>query len=451
MGKWNGNKFYKVRVSGPMDKNHIIRACAQKRMQPVCDHHAYRDAYCFDSRKNLHFSHPHHDRHLRWPVSKARGIFWYTGRHGHGSLLNTGRTHRWRNGNDRNGFTMCTPKKGGGAMRSSFRVINRGISHFAQWCSSGGSKIVAGDFNGDGKGDVACTGVRGWRTIPTAFGDGNGGYRVTNHHVPNFPQWASSGGAQMVAGDFNGDGKTDLALMGPRGWATSPIAFSNGNGQYRVTNHRVAHMASWATTPGVKFLAADFNGDGKCDIALAGGRGWATLPVGFSNGHGSFSVRNNRIAHMASWCASGGAKIVAGDFNGDRKADVACTGVRGWRTIPTAFGNGAGSFHVTNRRVHNFPQWATSGGAQMVAGDFNGDGKDDLALDGPRGWGTTPIAYSTSGGNYKVTNNRISHFAGWAATPGAKLLAGKFNKDNKADVALAGGRGWRSLPTAITK
>merc|ERR1711918_325705 len=114
-------------------------------------------------------------------------------------------------------------------------------------------------------------------------------------------------------------------------------------------------MAGWATTSGAKFLAGDFNKDGKDDIALAGRRGWRTLPIGFSNGKGSFSVTNHVISNFASWSATAGAKVVVGDFNGDGRADVAATGVRGWRTIPTAFGLGNGRFRVTNHRVGNFP------------------------------------------------------------------------------------------------
>merc|ERR1712196_71491 len=108
---------------------------------------------------------------------------------------------------------------------------------------------------------------------------------------------------------------------------------------------------------------------------------------------------------------------------------------------------------ATRRRTWHVPVCVAGGQSprHSATGDFDGDGKDDIALDGPRGWATTPIAYSKGNGSYKVSNNRITHFASWASTPGAKLLAGKFNKDKKVDIALAGGRGWRTLPTAITK
>ena len=73
----------------------------------MCDHNAYRDSYCYNSGKNLHFSYPAHDRRLGVPVSKMKGAFFYTGRHGRGSLMNTGSSHRWMNNNDRNKDTMC--------------------------------------------------------------------------------------------------------------------------------------------------------------------------------------------------------------------------------------------------------------------------------------------------------------------------------------------------------
>merc|ERR1712227_1196796 len=127
-------------------------------------------------------------------------------------------------------------------------------------------------------------------------------------------------------------------MGGPRGWRTLPVAFGRGNGQFYVTNHGIAHFASWATAPGAKFVAADFNGDGKTDTSLVGGRGWRTIPVAFSNGKGGFGVTNQGLRNFPQWAATAGAQCAAGDFNGDKKADIACVGPRGWRTLPIAFG-----------------------------------------------------------------------------------------------------------------
>lgn len=329
-------------------------------------------------------------------------------------------------------------------------VANNAITNFGAWASAPGAQAIVGDFNGDGLSDVLLTGVAGWSTIPVAFSNGDGTFTVTNSGVPNFPQWASSPGVKILAGDFNGDGKTDLALTGVSGWTTLPVATSNGNGTFTVTNNAVGSFAGWAASAGAKALVGDFNGDGKADIALTGVSGWTTLPVAFSTGAGTFNVTNNPIANFAAWAAVAGAKPLVGDFNGDGKSDIALTGVAGWTTLPVAFSSGNGSFNVTNEGVLNFAGWASTANATPLVGDFNGDGKSDIALTGPAGWTSVPVAFSNADGTFQITNLPISNFAAWASSPNAKPLAGDFNGDGVTDLALTGTVGWTTLPVAFS-
>merc|ERR1712093_56236 len=130
---YKGTKFYKVQVSGIMNAANIRRACQKNKMRPVCDHNAYRDSYCYNSGRNLHFSYPTHDRQLGVNPAIMRGIFFYTGRHHLGSLLNTGSSHRWRNNNDRNQLTMCAKGGAGWCRRGdgsggSERRVKSGVS-----------------------------------------------------------------------------------------------------------------------------------------------------------------------------------------------------------------------------------------------------------------------------------------------------------------------------------
>src|SRR5947209_2269958 len=84
--------------------------------------------------------------------------------------------------------------------------------------------------------------------------------------------------------------RSDIALVGGAGWGSIPVACSNGNGTFNVTNDAVPSFPVWAATPGVEALTGDFNGDGRTDIALVGGAGWASIPVAFSLGSGAFNV-----------------------------------------------------------------------------------------------------------------------------------------------------------------
>jgi hypothetical protein len=87
---------------------------------------------------------------------------------------------------------------------------------------------------------------------------GKGTFTVTNLPISNFAGWTATANATPLAADFNADGKTDVAVTG------------------------AADFAGWAALSNVRHLIGDFNGDGKADIALTGHAGWTTLPVAFS-------------------------------------------------------------------------------------------------------------------------------------------------------------------------
>jgi hypothetical protein len=168
-------------------------------------------------------------------------------------------------------------------------------------------------------------------------------------------------GVAVSGGDFDGDGKFDLAVTGSQYFSTVPVARSNGDGSFRASNSVTADFSGWASSAGVKVVTDDFNGDGRADIALTGPAGWSSVPVAFSNGDGTFNVTNRVSAAMADFgdlAATAGAKVVSGDFNHDGRTDLALTGPLGWTTVPVAFSNGDGTFTVTNRSAVGFADLA---------------------------------------------------------------------------------------------
>jgi hypothetical protein len=170
----------------------------------------------------------------------------------------------------------------------------------------------------------------------------------------------------LLAGDFNKDGKTDLAALVNSDNAVS-ILLGNGDGTFQ---NGVEYPT--ANDP-IIFASTDLNGDAALDLAVA--TRFSTPPVMsilLGNGDGTFRAR-------VDYSTPGeGFGLSAGDFNGDGKQDLGVTESLG-NAIFTFLGNGDGTLQKPNSFAPG------SGG--LAAGDFNGDGMFDLITTAKTGSG----------------------------------------------------------------
>jgi hypothetical protein len=268
--------------------------------------------------------------------------------------------------------------------------------------------IQASDIAGAGTASVSVTSpLPGGGTSNPAFFD------ITNAPSAVFEARsdASTGPSprSVVTADFNGDGKLDLAVANASDNTVS-ILLGNGDGTLQSRKNYSTGSSPLAVAVG------DFNGDGALDLAVVNQQS-NTVSILLGNGNGTFQV------HKDYNTGSSPAAVAVGDFNGDGKLDLAVLNQKS-NTVSVLLGNGDGTFQA--RADYN----TGSSPSSIVVGDFNADGLLDLAV-ANSGSKTVSVLLGNGDGTFQIRQD----FAAGAGP--ASVTAADFNGDGRLDLAVA--------------
>jgi VCBS repeat protein/K319-like protein len=269
------------------------------------------------------------------------------------------------------------------------------------------------DFNSDGKADLAML-SRASRGIMLLPGHGDGTFGPGIGMVPISGIGSSISAVAMVTADFNRDGKPDLAVGNRRDddvLASGTVSLFLGTGNLDFTQEE-----NVLTPSGIMDLvAADLDGDGKPDLATT--NAGQSFSIALGRGDGTFQALGDIPAEPDFVYG-----LIAGDFNSDGRIDLAATDVD-YGNILVLPGRGDGTFDPPLRSAAGqFP-------SSLVSGDFDGDGRIDLATTD----GRESVAVLPGHGDGTFGPFSRSPVGGCPQS----VAAGDFNRDGKPDLATA--------------
>ncbi|MEI6336866.1 MAG: FG-GAP-like repeat-containing protein, partial [Methylococcaceae bacterium] len=268
--------------------------------------------------------------------------------------------------------------------------------------------ISVGDFNGDGKPDLVTANISSNTVSVLLRNAANSGFK------PKVDVATGSYPISVCVGDFNGDGKTDLAVANMDSNTVSVLLRN-------AVNTGFDHKVDFATGTSPRSVSVgDFNGDGKTDLAVANVFS-DTVSVLLRN------TDNTGFDPKADFATgSYPMSISVGDFNGDGKTDLAVVNNSSSGTVSVLLRNAA------NTGFDPKADFATGSYPMSVSvGDFNGDGKTDLAV--ANRVSNTVLVLLRNAAN---TGFDTKSYFDTGSYP-ISVSVGDFNGDGKTDLAVA--------------
>ncbi len=319
--------------------------------------------------------------------------------------------------------SVTNPAPGGGTSEVVLFPVNKSTTGAPMTrnditANTSAATVATGDFRNDGNTDMAV--ANSSNSVDVYLGNGNGTFQT----AVNYPL-GSGFPVAIIAGDFNGDGKLDLAVLLGH---TKKVAILEGNGDGTFT--LLAQEPSTGSGP-IALAAADVNNDGNLDLVVANYTD-NTVSVLLGNGNGTFQTQQTYAT------GNGPEGVAIGDFNGDGLLDLAVPNNTD-NTVSILLGAGSGTYptHV-DYATALAPTW-------VLTADFNGDGVLDLAV--CTASANMSVLLGQSGGTfagakeYKIGNNAQAAVVGDFNDDGHLDLATVNFADNTASMLLGVGNG----------
>jgi hypothetical protein len=276
--------------------------------------------------------------------------------------------------------------------------------------------VVAGDFNNDGFPDLAVLNTAD-STVSILLGNGYGGFTV----VAN-PSSTGANATAITTFDLDGDGKQDLVVTNSSSLTVS-VLLGNGDGSFKPRT--TTTLPSPSGTPQALALG-DFNGDGIPDIAVTNGSNLVYILLG--TGTGAFTVSTGSPFTVDSGVSS----IAVGDFNRDGSLDFA-TANQTASCITVMQGDGTGNV-FTSIPGASLSLPGSAAPMSIVAADFDGDGKIDLAV-AESSLNQVGVLLGNGDGTFGLQAVYAS------GTQPVALTVGDFNSDGVPDIAVVNATG----------